>query len=198
MERFVKRFPQASLSVVQGLSDGLTDQVAGGRVDFAVLRNPPPSAQLTIELIGNEELFLLGAKPVGHGGGRVRLADLVGVPLIMPNAPNVTRPLIEAAMARRGLAPQINFEVDSVPSIIELVAKGFGYSIIPATTCLVVPAERGLHIERIDAPELSLALCFVAPARPAHTVLVSEAARDIRELVSRALGRQELAKKARR
>jgi LysR family nitrogen assimilation transcriptional regulator len=186
-ETFLKRFPQASLSIVQGLSDGLSDQVAAGRLDFAVIRNPAPSSLLTIELIGNEELFLLGSRRFSRGGKPVRLEDLQRVPLIMPNAPNVTRPLIEAALARRGLALHVNLEVDSVPSLIELVAKGLGYSIIPATTCLVVPPGRGLHAEHIDAPELRLALCLVSPARPSQTVLVAEAARHIRELVAKAL-----------
>lgn len=185
--RFLDRFPQASLSLVQGLSDGLGDQVAAGRLDFAVVRNPAPSSLLSIELIGNEALFLLGPRPLGRGGRPVRLEDLQGLPLIMPNAPNVTRPLLEAALARRGLAMQVNLEVGSVPALIELVANGLGYSIVPASTCLVVPSGRGVAAEPIDAAELSLALCLVSPARPPQTLLVAEAARDIRELVAKAL-----------
>lgn len=185
--RFAKRFPQAALSVVQGLSDGLCEQVLTGRLDFAVVRNPSASSQLTIELIGNEHLCLLGAQCVGRPGDHVSLSDIARLPLIMPNAPDATRPVIEAAMARRGLIPHLICEIDSVPSIIELVAVGFGYSIVPASIELVVPPERRLHLQRIDAPEFSAALCFVASARP-QTDLMSETVQLARGVVAEVLG----------
>ena len=49
------------------------------------LLNPSASPNLIIDPITKEDLYLIGATPVGQGSGEVRLADLAGLPLIMPH-----------------------------------------------------------------------------------------------------------------
>jgi LysR family nitrogen assimilation transcriptional regulator len=188
VEEFVGKFPKASISIVEGLSVSLGNQLLAGRLDFAILRNPVASPHLSIEPITTEALFLVGVKPAGTGGDSVTLADLAGLPLITPSAPHTFRPLIEAAMQRMGNTLNITIEIDSVSSIMELAAKGLGYILIPESTVPMVPAGSNLCCQKIVAPELFTTLCMVTPSRQPQTPLPLEAAHLAHEILLRMLG----------
>jgi LysR family nitrogen assimilation transcriptional regulator len=195
---FAQAFPRASLSIIEGLSDGLYDQLLAGRLDFAVMRNPAASSHLSIEPMTTEALYVVGAKPVKRRGAKVALADLVDLPFIMPSAPHSIRPLIEAAMARMGAALNITFEVDAVSSLVDLAAAGLGYTMVPESTLGMFAASESLSCQRIDAPELSIRLCFVTPARQSQTPLPVEAARLARDVLGKQLGLDRHGKRGKR
>jgi LysR family nitrogen assimilation transcriptional regulator len=185
---FAERFPKASLSIVEGLSNGLYDQLLSGRLDFAVLRNPPASPHLSIEPITTEAFYLVGAKPLGRRNSTVALADLVGLSFILPSRPHTYRPVLEAAMARIGAGLIVTFEVDAISSIMGLVAAGLGYTISPESTMRTAPDGRELSWQRVAVPELSSTLCLVTPSRQPHTQLPLEAAQLAREVLVQVLG----------
>jgi LysR family nitrogen assimilation transcriptional regulator len=187
VSEFARRFPKASISVVEGLSHSLYDQLLAGRLDFAVTRNPVASPHLSIELITTEGFYLVGAKPVGRRGRPVTLADLVGLPFIMPTAPHTFRPLLEAAMARMNTTLNVSYEIDAVPSLMDLAASGLGYTLIPDSTLHTVPFPGNLSCQKIAAPELYTTLCFVTPARSPKAQLPLEAACLAREVLLREL-----------
>jgi LysR family nitrogen assimilation transcriptional regulator len=187
VEQFVERFPKASISIAEGLSVGLRDQLLAGRLDFAVLRNPTASPHLSIQPIVTEALYLVGTKPVGKGGASIAIEDLAGLPLITPSAPHTFRPLIEAAMQRMGGVLNNTIEVDSVGSIMGLAAKGLGYILIPESTVPTIPPDSKLSCQKIDAPELSTTLCMVTQSRQPQTPLRFEAAQLAREVLLRVL-----------
>jgi LysR family nitrogen assimilation transcriptional regulator len=188
VESFAERFPQAALSLVEGLSHSLYDQLLAGRLDFAVLRNPMPSTHLAIELIRNEGFYLIGAKPVGKQRDAVRIADLEGLRFVMPTAPHTFRPLLEAAMARRGSVLNVVYEVDAVGSLLDLAVAGRGYTLIPDSTFRTVPPPANASVQRIDAPELYTSLCLATPVFRPQTQLSQEATSLAREIIIGHLG----------
>jgi LysR family nitrogen assimilation transcriptional regulator len=131
VERFAERFPKASLSVVEGYSQSLAEQVVMGKLDFAIVLNPSASPKLVIDPVGTEVLYLIGSNPVGHDPENVKLSSLAGLPLIMPHAIHTIRPLLEYEAARLGVMLNIALEIDSVRSISELVQKNRGYTVMP-------------------------------------------------------------------
>lgn len=185
---FIERFPKAYLSIVEGLSDRLYEQLMAGHLDFAVIRNPSASAYVSIEPVTTEALYVAGLKPLKPRGQPVALSDLVGVPFIMPSAPHSIRPLIDAAMARMGASLNIICEVDAVGSLIDLAAAGLGYTMIPESTISSFSDASNLCFHRIDAPELSTTLCLVTPSRQSRKQLPVEAARLARDVLVRELG----------
>jgi LysR family nitrogen assimilation transcriptional regulator len=191
---FTERFPKAFLSIVEGLSDSLYEQLRAGHLDFAVMRNPSASAHVSIEAVTTEALYVVGAKPLKSRGQPIALSDLVGVPFIMPSAPHSIRPLIDAAMARMGASLNIICEVDAVGSLIDLAAAGLGYTMIPESTIGSFSAASHLCFHKIAAPELSTTLCLVTPSRQPRTQLPVEAARLAREVLVRELGLDRSAK----
>jgi LysR family transcriptional regulator, nitrogen assimilation regulatory protein len=185
VERFAERFPKASLSVVEGYSQSLVEQVIMGKLDFAILLNPFASSHLVIDPIGAEVLYLIGAKPVGGNAKTVRLSELKDLPLLMPHSIHTIRPLVEYEAARLGVMLNIAFEIDSVRSISELVQKGRGYTVMPFNS---IGGSGGLFWQKIVDPQIQVTLCLVSPVRRPQTALPLEAAALAKSTLSEILG----------
>ena len=70
--RFRERFPRATISVAEGLSAQLREQLLGGRLELALLYDPAPTPQLACESLFREPLVLAAArqKPTGRAVGK--------------------------------------------------------------------------------------------------------------------------------
>ena len=187
VERFIARFPKASLSVVEGYSQSLAEQVVMGKLDLAILLNPFASPHLVIDPIGTEVLYLIGAKPVGEDTERVKLSELGGLPLIMPHSIHTIRPLLEYEAARLGVMLNIPFEIDSVRSISELVQKGKGSTVMPLNS-IGGSESGGLYWQKITDPQIEVTLCLIRPVRRPQTALPLEAAALAKSALSEILG----------
>ena len=188
VERLAQRFPKASLSVVEGYSQALVEQVVMGKLDFAIVLNPQASQNLVIDPVGTEVLYLIGAKPVGDDPENVNLSSLAGLPLIMPHTIHTIRPLLEYEAARLGVLLNVALEIDSVRSISELIQKGRGYTVMPRNS-IRGGEGRGLHWQKIMNPEIEVTICLVQSARRPQTALPLEAAALARTLLSEMSGR---------
>ena len=186
VERFTERFPKASLSVVEGYSQALAEQVVMGKLDFAILLNPSASPNLVIDPVGAEALYLIGSTPVDDDVESVKLSSIAGVPLIMPHTIHTIRPLLEYEAARLGLMLNIAFEIDSVRSISELVQKGRGYTVMPLDS-MRGSEGHGLHWQKIVSPEIKVTLCLIRPVRRPQTALPLEAAALAKTALSKML-----------
>jgi LysR family transcriptional regulator, nitrogen assimilation regulatory protein len=130
--KFRQQFPQASLSVVEGLSAALIESLLQGRTDVVLVYDPAPSRALHIQPVVDEPLHLVQpalARPGRRSSatsraGPISLRELAAQGLVMPARPNAIRMRVEAALAGAGLVPQVALEVDSVPAIIDIVAAG--------------------------------------------------------------------------
>ena len=185
--RFAERFPKASLSVVEGYSQPLAEQVVMGKLYFAILLNPSASANLVIDPVGTESLYLIGSMPVGDDVESVTLSSIAGLPLIMPHTIHTIRPLLEYEAARVGVMLNISFEIDSVRSIFDLVQKGRGYTVMPLDS-MRGSESHGLHWQRIVSPVIEVTLCLIRPMRRPQTALPLEAAALVRTMLSEMLG----------
>jgi LysR family nitrogen assimilation transcriptional regulator len=185
-EQFSKCFPKASLSIVEGYSSSLTEQVLMGKLDFAILLNPVASPNLVIDPIAEENLYLIGAKPVGRRKREVKLADLADVPLIMPHTMHTIRPLLEYEAARLGVTLNVAIEIDAVRSIADLVERRHGWTVMPINS--LRRGERpGLSWQRIIKPAIEVTICLVRPVRKPQTALPTEAAMLARSILSQML-----------
>jgi LysR family nitrogen assimilation transcriptional regulator len=185
-EQFAARFPKASLSIVEGYSSSLTEQVLIGKLDFAIPLNPVASPNLVIEPIATENLYLIGAKQVGPKKNEVKLESFAHIPLIMPHTMHTIRPLLEYEAARLGVTLNVALEIDAVRSIVDLVERGRGYTVMPINS--LRRGERpGLSWQRIVKPAIEVTLCLVRPIRSPQTALPTEAALLARSILAQAL-----------
>jgi LysR family transcriptional regulator, nitrogen assimilation regulatory protein len=187
-EQFAARFPKASLSIVEAYSSALTEQVLVGKLDFAILLNPVASPNLVIDPIATENLYLIGSKPVGPKKEEVKLENVADVRLIMPHTMHTIRPLLEYEAARLGVTLNVAFEIDAVRSIVDLVERGHGYTVMPINS--LRRGERpGLSWQRIVKPAIEVTICLVRPIRSPQTALPAEAAMLARSILAQMLSK---------
>jgi LysR family nitrogen assimilation transcriptional regulator len=188
--RFRTRFPDAVITVVEGLSLALREWLIAGRIDLALLFDPAPAAQLYFETLRRESLVLVappGSRPLPT---RVSLAALADHPLILPASPNALRHLVDDAARARGLALDVSVEVDSVHTVLSLVARGVGWSVLPESAMDAATLARGMQMAHIGPPAIRNRLVLAVPrARPA-TRLLRESAALLKSIGAPAAGRE--------
>ncbi|WP_102225159.1 LysR family transcriptional regulator [Acidimangrovimonas sediminis] len=134
------RYPGVRLRLAEAMSGFVLDWLRGGRVDLAILYLPAPDRGLASEHLFTEELTLFGPSggvegvagpPVRSSDGAVAFAEVARLPLILPGAAHGLREMLERLAAKRRVALNTGFDVDSYAAIKDLVARGLGYSILP-------------------------------------------------------------------
>ncbi|KAF1018435.1 MAG: HTH-type transcriptional regulator CynR [Paracidovorax wautersii] len=185
VEQFHAKYPDAGITVTEGLSVRLREALIAGRADLAVLFDPAPSPQIHQEILVREDMVLISKRPLPQ---RVRLSDLADRQLVMPSAPNAIRRLLEEHTGPRGIALQFVAEVDSVHTVLRLVARGVADSIVPASA----PRQWGLmdrlNIAEIHAPAIRNRLVLATPTARTHTRLTTFGTELLRDLIQRHFG----------
>jgi LysR family nitrogen assimilation transcriptional regulator len=204
---FRKRLPAAALSISEGLTISMQEGLLTGRLDLALLYNPPPSAEFESLPLMDDMLLLIGPSSAsasaayaadGNGGARPRpprtgklellgetisLQEVGALPLVIPSRPNALRMLVEAEMGNIGCKPTIALEIDGVAAILDLVADGLGYAVLPrhALTSASRPAAyraRPISLGRPDDPARAsplLSRLVIATAAGRTTTLTQQA-----------------------
>lgn len=180
--QFRAELPDAVPSVVEGLSIRLREWLLAGRLDMAILFDPPASPQIQEETLAREPLVLIGPEPLP---ARLRLAEVAERPLVMPAAPNALRQLLEQHARPRGLPLRVVAEVDSVQTVLALVARGMAFTVLPRSALDLWSYGRPPHVAAIVAPAIRNRLVLAVPrARPA-TRATRVAQKRLRELALR-------------
>ncbi|HEY0295857.1 MAG TPA: LysR substrate-binding domain-containing protein [Bordetella sp.] len=183
VQAFRRACPDASITVAEGLSTQVREWLLAGRIDLALLYDPPASPQLAYESLFREDLVLAAAP-----GGRlplpavVQVAQLGRYPLILPSLPNAIRALVESACRRQGVRLTVAAEVDAVQTIVELASQGDAYAILPRSAAQGPAAAHPLVLCRIEAPVIRNDLVLAVPRHRPAPRLASATAQLLREL----------------
>jgi len=165
VERFRAQYPEAVVTVIEGLSIRLREWLIAGKLDVAILFDPPPSPQMQEDTLAREPLIVIGPQPLPR---RMKLADVAALPLVMPREPNALRQLLEKETRPRGLPLQIVAEVDSVQTVLSLVARGVSHTVLPASATRLWSYPLPLHVAALHAPVIRNRVVLAVPrARPA-------------------------------
>ncbi|MEY4318335.1 MAG: hypothetical protein RI902_2143 [Pseudomonadota bacterium] len=188
---FRKALPQAQLSLGEGFSVVMVESLRAGRLDMAVLYNPPPSPELEMTLLHEDALILIAGKKSTHSTVKLKptmtLATLAELPLILPSRPNAFRLLIETEMLRVNCKPQIAIEIDGLNAILELVKEGLGYAVLPAYTLKNFANPQNFTTHRIERPKLNSQLMLVWSSKRPMTSTHTAAQQLIQQVVSQSL-----------
>lgn len=186
VERFRARFPRAVITVTEGLSANLREWLIAGRLDLALMFDPLPSPLLQTRTLSREPLVLV-APPAGRRlPAQVALPALADYPMVLPGAPNAIRGLVDAALKPRGIKLQVVAEVGAVQTVLSLVERGVGCTLLPASALALAEAPERLRRAAVGPPAIRNSLVLAVPrARPA-TRLTRETARLLADLDFRA------------
>ena len=192
-QAFQRELPLARLSLTEGFSALMFEALRNGRLDLAVLYNPPTSPELETALLHQEALVLISAttraaeQPARALPATVSLRDLAALPLIVPSRPNAFRLLIESGMARLGCKPDIVLEIDGLSAILDLVRDGLGYAVLPAYTLSNFARPHPFVTHAIEQPTLISQLNLVWSARRPTTETHKQALAIVRRTVMQAV-----------
>jgi LysR family transcriptional regulator, nitrogen assimilation regulatory protein len=132
INHFRKLYPAVSLEVVEGFSGHIHEWLVDGRLDVAVLYDAPRTRHLAAEHLLVEELFLVGpAESRQDEIGEIELSELAKVPLILPSRPHGLRLLVDNVAAKNDFALMVDFEINALSAIKDLVEDGAGFTILP-------------------------------------------------------------------
>jgi LysR family nitrogen assimilation transcriptional regulator len=181
---FRKRFPRASLEILEGRSRVIQEWLAAGRVDIGILYDPASSPNIDITPLHSVKLYLF-SKPgssILPTSGPVEFRALAGLPLILPAPPHSIRTVVEHEAAKAGIKLDVVLEVEGASTIIDLVQMGQGYSIQSG----FLRQRNALELQRneIVSPTLKRELTMAISLQRPGSLLSKEAAKWIQ----RALG----------
>jgi len=136
-------FPGIQLKVVEGFSTSLLDLLLTGRIDLAVLTNPPRTPMLQQEPAVSEEILVV--TPPGARGIQpyLTLDELCNEPVVVTSG---LRTVIEDQLRKHGRALNVTTEIDSVEAIRRMVMRGQATTLMPASTF-----QEDVRARRLDA-----------------------------------------------
>ena len=139
MVAFHQRYPNISLSVVEGSTARLQEHVLQGHVDFALLYNPLPEAFHTVPLM-EERVFVAvprhhpmvskyhGVQPLPYPV--ISFKAFQDEPFIILKQSRCMRTIYDNLCKTAKVKPRVVFEGDSILSAAELCSRGMGATLI--------------------------------------------------------------------
>lgn len=179
------RYPDVRLHLVESLSGNLASMLQSRQLDLAVLFETATPRRWSIEPLLDEKLFVLAAVGLAQRppGPKVRLAQLAGVPLIMPSAGHGLRASLTSAFARARIEPLVVAEIDGLALLMDAVRAGLGATIQPGAAIARQPADDVLSSQITDnhvgrrSLLVSLSDDELSPAALATRVVMADTAR---------------------
>ena len=134
MLRHARDHPHVRVSIQEAYSANLSDQVAEGALDFAVVPAVQSDLRLDASLMATDRecLVVAGNSELARGRNSVCLADLPPLRLVLPSAVNARRPRIENYLSVNGIKVAETMELDAMLGTLDMVASSEWTSILPA------------------------------------------------------------------
>jgi len=165
--------PRIKMRVLEGFSGHVADWLASGKVDLAVLYKIRSSALLDSEHLLFEDMYLISSSsaPRLGSGDTIALTQLEDVELALPSQPHGLRVLVDEACTRAQTSLTVAMELDTLPTICDLVAAGTIRTILPLTAVRADLAAGRVVAQKITDPVISRELILAhAPHRAAAPV----------------------------
>ncbi|QEX17289.1 LysR family transcriptional regulator [Hypericibacter terrae] len=135
MHRFREAHPSVDLRMVEASTSRQGDMLRAGELDVGLLRAPWASPGFISEIVARDKLAIILANDHPRANDpKLKLADLVHERFVF--FPRELGPgyfdSVMAACNRAGLAPELDQIAGSTLTIINLVAAGQGFSLVPS------------------------------------------------------------------
>lgn len=191
VRRVRERYPSILLNVVEGMSGHLGQMMRLGQLDLAVLFSSNVAPDVSIDVLLEEELFVIlpqGSRLVPSRQTSLTLAEAAALPLILPTGEHGLRRRIAAEFEQRNLTAHVVAEIDSLSLLMNCVYDGIGATIKPMAA-IVLESQRGRKWRALPISDARLIrrnyLYSLAPKRlsTAAAVVASELRETALELV---------------
>jgi len=131
IERIRGRTPKLTLSVTEGTTPYLYENLLAGRSDLAILNNPPNSRAIRLLPLTSESLVVVAPMQPGSARRFYTLGELARTPVIVTKG---IRAMVDEQIRDHGKRLTVDFEISSPEAIRQLLLRGIGPTIIPVST----------------------------------------------------------------
>ncbi len=182
VEGFATSFPKARLSLTEDLTEGLLSRLERRELDLAILSSPLP-ATVEWEVVGSEKFLV--ALPEGEeaADGFIAHRQLRRRPFIVLSQMHCLGKQTSDFCASSRLARSVVCETSQLATIMELVARGFGASLIPEM-CVRRGSQRGVRFAQLRGGKARREITVAWPAKTERGVLAEGATAIVRDLVA--------------
>ncbi|MFT3954550.1 MAG: LysR family transcriptional regulator [Piscinibacter sp.] len=190
VDAFREHLPKARLAIVEGLSAHIVEWISTGRVDLGLIHNPDANPAIETLHVLDEPLCLVSAaKGTTRKQPPLPLAELIKLPLVLPEHSHAIRKLLETQAALSGLKLNIAYEVSSVSAILELVRSGHGHAVLAPSAIAASGQAAAFRMRPLAEGVLSSTLCMAVSAHKPATPLLKRSMRLLHELVLAGVGK---------
>jgi DNA-binding transcriptional LysR family regulator len=175
--RLRAKYPAVTVSVNVGYSGNVVQWLDAGEVELALVYDTRSSTGFQVEALLDERLYIVGPPGDFDAGQPFPLRQLKDRAMVFPNAAHGLRSIIEHALAVAGISVDIVAETNGLDLQKSLVAKGFGYTILPSSAVLDEFRQGLLSGAPIASPDLSrrIVLARAATRRPSPASVAAAA-----------------------
>lgn len=163
------QLPYVELTIVEGLSGLLAEQLSSGRLDFSILFETEPLRGFQGKTLVAERLHFVSADPAmlrAHSGKPgISLRLVLQRPLILPPQPNGIRLLLEREALRSGLKTNVVAEVTGVATMLAAVKDGVADSVMMAANATRATSGDGLLVIPVRTPAIERIAGLFEPAQ---------------------------------
>lgn len=175
-----QRHPGILLHIVESTGQAYSQLIMNGRLELALLHGQGPIKGVKLQPLGRETFVLVARKGMVAGPGPLTVAQLSGMPMLLPPAYNFVRRAIDVAFARSRSELNVIGEFEAVKTLSRAVNEGMGVTIMPGSIAERIVSE-GTDIEtfQVHSPTISevVSLCV------SDQIPLSEPAMAVRDLL---------------
>jgi LysR family nitrogen assimilation transcriptional regulator len=150
------RYPGVQLKVIEHHSGYLIEWLQSGQVDLAIIFDVRELPGLDVQPLLREELYF--ASPPGRfppGQAEIPFAQIADRPLILTGPAHGLRMLVERYARAAGGPLHIKTELDALQAIKDLVAAGFGFTVLPWPAIRREVVAGTLHAMKVVEPSVA-------------------------------------------
>jgi LysR family transcriptional regulator, nitrogen assimilation regulatory protein len=179
-----EELPAISLKITESMMGPLQEWMDAGHFNLAVLYSTMESSAAQA-VLAREEFCLVAPPDRAPFGDTIRVAELHAFPLVLPMRHNHSGRSVAEIAAANGFALNVRFEVDSLSAIVNIVAEGRGYSILPQSAIQNEAMQGQVRIVRIVDPIISQSVILSTNPRDGRSLAVTAVGKLIRRTVKR-------------
>lgn len=168
LTEFIAEYPNVKVSIVEAYSAVLTDGVASGSLDFAIVPRAPGKDGIRTRWLGTDRELLVcrAGGPLKHLTP-VSLGELPSLKLVLPGRGNARRIFFDNYAEMHGIKISTLLDMDAMIATLDFVAHSDFATILPETICVndLDGTVRSLH--PIISPILTVDYAVIEPAKSA-------------------------------
>lgn len=159
---YSRSYPRVQLSILTDSIEGVTAELRAGVVDLALVAFPVSGRDFRKIALFDEAFVVI--LPTAHplaGKSTIRIKELAGEPFILYRQGTNARRTIDRLFHKERFGPRIVMELNHTEAIKEMVANGFGVSLVPTSAFLTRTPTRDVAMLAIKGGGLKRSIGLI-------------------------------------